>query len=356
MRVKSTLRSSKRQRRGTINTSSPSALEEFQTLPSLLLLATAMLLLPKPVSLPPGFRFHPTDEELVLHYLRRQVDAAAPSPWPISVVAEVDIYKHDPWELPGKATYGEREWYFITPRGRKYPNGFRPNRAAASGYWKATGTDKPIYRSGKSGGKQPPIGVKKALVFYRGKPPRGAKTNWIMHEYRLAGAHSADSYRPARPITDSSTRLDEWVLCRIYRKNDHLQAVATSTKDREGTLSTYFDDVASSWSFKDYYYSLVGDSPENMQTAPANSHINGITDLDDPLQQPMDLSALASDDTESLVKRQRTMLEGNLKWQNCEYGGYSNDLVRQLDSNSSSFLEPHFIDKQLLLNSHWGLH
>lgn len=37
------------------------------------------------------------------------------------------------------------------------------------------------------------IGIKKALVFYRGKPPKGVKTNWIMHEYRLA-----DSLSPKR--------------------------------------------------------------------------------------------------------------------------------------------------------------
>lgn len=36
-----------------------------------------------------------------------------------------------------------------------------------------------------SGGTQK-VGVKKALVFYGGKPPKGIKTNWIMHEYRLA--------------------------------------------------------------------------------------------------------------------------------------------------------------------------
>jgi hypothetical protein len=31
------------------------------------------------------------------------------------------------------------EWYFFTPRDRKYPNGARPNRAAASGYWRQQG-------------------------------------------------------------------------------------------------------------------------------------------------------------------------------------------------------------------------
>lgn len=83
-----------------------------------------------------------------------------------------------------KTEFGENEWYFFTPRDRKYPNGVRPNRAAVSGYWKATGTDKSIY----SGSKY--VGVKKALVFYQGKPPKGIKSDWIMHEYRLIESRS----------------------------------------------------------------------------------------------------------------------------------------------------------------------
>jgi hypothetical protein len=49
--------------------------------------------------LPPGFRFHPTDEELVVHYLKKKV---AKVPLPVTIIAEVDLYKFDPWELPGK--------------------------------------------------------------------------------------------------------------------------------------------------------------------------------------------------------------------------------------------------------------
>lgn len=81
-----------------------------------------------------------------------------------------------------QALFGEDEWFFFSPRDRKYPNGERPNRAAGSGYWKATGTDKPILSSVGSVN----LGVKKALVFYTGRPPRGAKTDWMMNEYRLA--------------------------------------------------------------------------------------------------------------------------------------------------------------------------
>lgn len=108
-----------------------------------------------------------------------------------------------------KAAFGEKEWYFFSPRDRKYPNGARPNRAAASGYWKATGTDKIILASSfaAAGGAQENIGVKKALVFYKGRPPKGIKTNWIMHEYRLAESpNNFNHSRPMRP-KDSSMRV-----------------------------------------------------------------------------------------------------------------------------------------------------
>jgi hypothetical protein len=50
------------------------------------------------LNLPPGFRFHPTDEELVVHYLCRKV---ACQQLPVPIIAEVDLYKFDPWDLPG---------------------------------------------------------------------------------------------------------------------------------------------------------------------------------------------------------------------------------------------------------------
>jgi hypothetical protein len=50
------------------------------------------------LELPPGFRFHPTDEELVNHYLCRKCAGQSIS---VPVVKEVDLYKFDPWQLPG---------------------------------------------------------------------------------------------------------------------------------------------------------------------------------------------------------------------------------------------------------------
>ena len=52
--------------------------------------------------LPPGFRFHPTDEELVVQYLKRKVLSC---PLPASIIPEVDVCKFDPWDLPGWLTY-----------------------------------------------------------------------------------------------------------------------------------------------------------------------------------------------------------------------------------------------------------
>ena len=110
--------------------------------------------------------------------------------------------------LAGMALYGEKEWYFFSPRDRKYPNGSRPNRAAGTGYWKATGADKPV-------GTPKPLAIKKALVFYAGKAPKGDKTNWIMHEYRLAEAlAAANTYRPMR-FKNSSMRVRACVACNL---------------------------------------------------------------------------------------------------------------------------------------------
>lgn len=47
----------------------------------------------------PGFRFHPTDEELVGFYLKTKIQRR---PLPIELIKQVDIYKYDPWDLPSK--------------------------------------------------------------------------------------------------------------------------------------------------------------------------------------------------------------------------------------------------------------
>ncbi|KAB1216574.1 Protein CUP-SHAPED COTYLEDON 2 [Morella rubra] len=110
--------------------------------------------------LPPGFRFHPTDEELITYYLLKKV---LDSKFTGRAIAEVDLNKCEPWELPAKAKMGEREWYFFSLRDRKYPTGLRTNRATEAGYWKATGKDREIYSS-KTGSL---VGMKDEWVISR---------------------------------------------------------------------------------------------------------------------------------------------------------------------------------------------
>lgn len=167
----------------------------------------------------PGFRFHPTDEELVGFYLKRKIQQRS---LPIELIKQVDIYKYDPWDLPKLATTGEKEWYFYCPRDRKYRNSARPNRVTGSGFWKATGTDRPIYSS--DGTKC--IGLKKSLVFYRGRAAKGMKTDWMMHEFRLPSI--TDSAPPKKFLDKNIAPNDSWAICRIFKKTNSMAQRALS--------------------------------------------------------------------------------------------------------------------------------
>ncbi|KAL3843618.1 hypothetical protein ACJIZ3_001021 [Penstemon smallii] len=165
----------------------------------------------------PGFRFHPTEEELVEFYLRRKVEGKR---FNVELITFLDLYRYDPWELPALAAIGEKEWYFYVPRDRKYRNGDRPNRVTTSGYWKATGADRMIRSENLRS-----IGLKKTLVFYSGKAPKGIRTSWIMNEYRLPH-HETERLQKA-----------EISLCRVYKRagvEDHPSIHTRASSSRSG--------------------------------------------------------------------------------------------------------------------------
>ncbi|KAH8480891.1 hypothetical protein H0E87_030959 [Populus deltoides] len=202
------------------------------------------------IDLPPGFRFHPTDEEIITHYLTEKV---MNSSFCASAIGEVDLNKVEPWDLPKKAKMGEKEWYFFCQRDRKYPTGMRTNRATESGYWKATGKDKEIYK-----GKNSLVGMKKTLVFYKGRAPKGEKSNWVMHEYRLEGKFSYYSLPKAA--------RDEWVVCRIFHKSTGIKKTSIHDLLRVNSFGDDFLDYSSLPPFMD---------PLNYNNRPSTSSFSG---------------------------------------------------------------------------------
>ncbi|GAU33578.1 hypothetical protein TSUD_359560 [Trifolium subterraneum] len=130
-------------------------------------------------SLPVGFRFRPTDEELVNHYLKNKLlgnDYIVNN-----VIAEVDVCKFEPWELPDVSVIksDDPEWFFLCPCDYKYAKSRRFNRATKRGFWKTTGNDRKI----KIRGTDKVIGIKKTLVYYNGRIPGVKSSNWVIHEY-----------------------------------------------------------------------------------------------------------------------------------------------------------------------------
>ncbi|CAN1171265.1 NAC domain-containing protein 90 [Linum perenne] len=132
---------------------------------------------------PPGYRFFPTEEELVSFYLHNQLEGTNQADLH-QVIPVVDIYEVNPWHLPSMA--GERcrgdteQWFYFTPRQEREARGGRPNRTTGSGYWKATG-----------------------------KAPSGRKTKWKMNEYRAIDGTMSESSRKMQ-------LRHEFSLCRIY--------------------------------------------------------------------------------------------------------------------------------------------
>ncbi|XP_047326888.1 protein ATAF2-like [Impatiens glandulifera] len=170
---------------------------------------------------PRCFRFTPEDEELVSDFLHRKCNSL---PLMIDVIADVDIYKFNPWELSDMSKYGENDWYFFTPRERKYPNSACEwlNRSAGIGSWKTTGPEKIIGNTIQ--------GIKRSLVFYVGRYPQANKTNWIMKEYRLP--------RENRVIPSCiSSKLVEVVLVRIYNKTGLNEICFPPERNRASTLA-----------------------------------------------------------------------------------------------------------------------
>ncbi|XP_020981498.1 NAC domain-containing protein 90-like [Arachis duranensis] len=91
-------------------------------------------------NMPPGYRFYPTEEELISFYLRNKLEGVREDM--NRVIPVLDIYEYSPSELPqisGEASVRDSEqWFFFIPRQESEARGGRPKRLTTTGYWKAT--------------------------------------------------------------------------------------------------------------------------------------------------------------------------------------------------------------------------
>ncbi|OEL33430.1 NAC domain-containing protein 90 [Dichanthelium oligosanthes] len=166
--------------------------------------------------LPPGYRFYPTEEELLTFYLRHRLAGTRPEVG--QFIPVVDIYSFHPSQLQalaGAANVGDTEqWFFFCPRAERELHGGRPARTTPSGYWKATGSPSYVY----SASANRVIGEKRTMVFYEGRAPTGSKTRWKMNEYKAVADDDRNAAADAPPpLPGAPVRLrNEFSVCRVY--------------------------------------------------------------------------------------------------------------------------------------------
>ncbi|TVU34591.1 hypothetical protein EJB05_16428 [Eragrostis curvula] len=166
--------------------------------------------------LPIGFRFRPTDEELLLHYLRRKALAC---PLPADIIPVADLARLHPWDLVQVSLIRERigggvagdadeeRFFFHLPATKCWRRGGGASRAAGTGAWRASGKEKLVV----SPRCKQPVGAKRTLVFcHRG----GRRSDWLMHEYRLLPAALA----AGNPHQGTFPGAADWVVCRIFKR------------------------------------------------------------------------------------------------------------------------------------------
>ncbi|KAJ4803702.1 NAC domain-containing protein 14 [Rhynchospora pubera] len=255
-------------------------------------------------TLPLGFRFRPTDEELVNHYLKRKITGEIQAER--EVIPEIDVCKCEPWDLPDKALIrsDDPEWFFFAPKDRKYPNGSRSNRATEKGYWKATGKDRVIRSKGPIR-QSSMVGMKKTLVFHKGRAPRGERTHWIMHEYRTT-----------EPEFESGEQ-GGYVLYKLFRKAD--ERVPGQTEESE-LANINVDEVDRS-----------GFSPAPSRSSPGGTQQDG--DSLDEINAPVEHKSVLQEDQLNLPNSVTGKTNGIQRWLNDR----ADCKPEKRDEDSSSF-------------------
>lgn len=157
---------------------------------------------------PVGFRFHPTDEELIRHYLYMKNKVRSKGAEAIAgVVPEFDLYgETEPWKIwesYGGADLYDQDLYFFTRLKKVNPHGTRINRKIGTGTWSEGEPSRAIFVGEKTATKKhkTPIGRKRKFRYEnKASEQHGC---WYMEEYSL----------------DDGIKSAEYVICRLRENN-----------------------------------------------------------------------------------------------------------------------------------------
>eukprot|EP00258_Populus_trichocarpa_P011354 XP_002320092.2 protein NTM1-like 9 isoform X1 [Populus trichocarpa] len=205
-------------------------------------------------SAPKGYGFHPTDEELINHFLKLKMMGGYDHE--VAIIAEVNVCNSEPWELPGLSEIQSNDtvWYFFSPRNYKYSNRKQAKRTTKAGYWKLTGNDR-IIRVLSTGEE---IAKKKSLVFYKGRVPNIVRTNWIMHEYNPTFNFHNQILEPAFSSPPGLCVLvkyvqKDFVLCKLKKNSDD-----KLTCEEGGSSSNMASDFPNNVTEEDHLEAFLG--------------------------------------------------------------------------------------------------
>ncbi|XP_050224794.1 NAC transcription factor 25-like [Mercurialis annua] len=162
--------------------------------------------------MPPGYKFLPTDEELITHYLMNKVsDHESLPPHDFQEIEDNELHSKPPCNLV-KYSCGEREWYFFIHIGEEEFVDDEGNKRSSIrivgeglGFWRANGQEQPIFNCDGD-----VFAFKIQFTYFSGNSPKDArKTHWRMDIYRLP---SGQFHRE-----NCNCKGKEWVLGRLKR-------------------------------------------------------------------------------------------------------------------------------------------
>nr|GMD51066.1 NAC domain-containing protein 100-like [Ipomoea batatas] len=143
-------------------------------------------------------------------------------------IAEIDMNRFEPRDLPGTAKMGGKERYYFCLRDRTQPPELRTTGA---GHWKATGkSSKKICRV-----KGNLVGLKTTLVYQ--SSAGNEEKNCVMHEYRLEGIKNSMPHLP-------ENAKNEWVICKVFWKSSGTLVESINKDDIKKCFGKYLDDAA----------------------------------------------------------------------------------------------------------------